>query len=282
MSSPSPCRAAIVYDFDGTLAPGNIQEHSLIPNFLGTTKEEFWAEVGRRKRAHDVDQILVYMQLLRQYAEKRSTPLTAAVLAEHASDVPLFQGVTTWFDRINLHAQQAGLDLQHFVVSSANAEMVEGSKIARYFRRVFACKYIYDEQGAALWPGTVVNYTTKTQYLFRINKGVDSYWNDDKVNEWVPMHQRPIPFERMLYIGDGDTDIPSMKMVRHQGGNSVAVFDPAQWERGEAQKKAYKLIAEDRAHFVVPADYQEGSQLDVTVKGILGRVSRAQRRNGHL
>jgi hypothetical protein len=120
----------------------------------------------------------------------------------------------------------------------------------------------------------VVNYTTKTQYLFRVNKGVSSYWNDDAVNRWVPLQERAIPFERMLYIGDGDTDIPSMKMVRHQGGYSIAVFDPEQWQRREAQEKAYKLIAEDRAHFVVPADYTDGSQLHVTVKGILGRIAR--------
>lgn len=273
MSQPSPHRAVIVYDFDGTLAPGNIQEHSLIPNFLGTSKEEFWAEVGRRKKAHDVDQILVYMQLLLERARERETPLTANVLAENAAFVPLFQGVESWFGRVNAHAEQAGLELEHYVVSSANAEMVEGSSIAHHFRRVFACKYIYDEHGEAIWPGTVVNYTTKTQYLFRINKGVDSYWNDEKVNEWIPMEKRAIPFERMIYIGDGDTDIPSMKMVRHQGGHSIAVFDPDQWNRGTAQKKAYKLIAEDRAHFVVPADYREGSQLEVTVQGVLGRIA---------
>lgn len=266
-------RAAIVYDFDGTLAPGNIQEHSLIPNFLGTTREEFWAEVGRRTTAHDVDQRLVYMQLLLERAKERGTPLTQAVLAEHAAATPLFAGVPTWFERITAHARDAGLELEHYVVSSANAEMVEGSSIARHFRRVFACKYIYDDDGAAIWPGTVVNYTTKTQYLFRINKGVESYWNDDQVNEWVPMEQRPIPFERMIYIGDGDTDIPSMKMVRHQGGHSIAVFDPDQWDKGAAQKKAYKLIAEDRAHFVVPADYRERSQLEVTVQGVLGRIA---------
>lgn len=139
---------------------------------------------------------------------------------------------------------------------------------------------LYDDQGHATWPAAVINYTTKTQFLFRINKGVETYWNDDEVNRWVPMEDRPIPFQRMIYIGDGDTDIPSMKMVRHQGGHSIAVFDPKQWdsadprEREQTKTKAHNLIAEDRAHFVLPADYRDGSQLDVTVKGVLGRVAR--------
>ncbi len=122
--------------------------------------------------------------------------------------------------------------------------------------------------------------TTKTQYLFRINKGVSNNWDNQPVNRFIPMHERPMPFERMLYLGDGDTDIPSMKMVRHQGGHSIAVFDPERWDAEDAtvretyKRKAYNLIAEDRAHFVVPADYRDGSQLDITVKGVLGRICR--------
>jgi hypothetical protein len=121
-----------------------------------------------------------------------------------------------------------------------------------------------------------INYTTKTQYLFRINKGVDNNWNNEAVNRWQPMDERPVPFSRIIYLGDGDTDIPSMKMVRHQGGHSVAVFDPKQWAETRSQEKVFNLIAEDRAHFVVPADYTDGSQLDITIKGVLGRIARDQ------
>lgn len=273
MATP-PARTALVYDFDGTLAPGNIQEHSLIPNYLETTKEEFWRQVGEAKQTHDADQILVYMQLLMKRARDLGRPLTRAVLLEHGVRVPFFEGVETWFERLNAHAAERDLALEHYVVSSANQEMIEGCRIARQFRRIFGCTYIYDEQGNAIWPGSAVNYTTKTQFLFRINKGVQNYWQDEEVNRWVPMAERPIPFERMIYLGDGDTDIPSMKMVRHQGGHSIAVFDPGRWAEGAAQSRAYTLIAEDRAHFVVPADYRENSQLDVTVKGILGRIAR--------
>lgn len=274
MTHQRSSRAALVYDFDGTLAPGNMQEHSLLPKYLGVTKAEFWESVRADKIAHDSDQILIYLKLLLDMARNKNLPITREVLASHGQDTPFYDGVVNWFERINEYAATRSLALEHYVVSSGNAEMILGSAIARHFQRVFACKYIYDSNGQAIWPGTVVNYTTKTQFLFRINKGVDTYWDDERVNRWVPMADRHIPFSRIIYIGDGDTDIPSMKMVRHQGGYSIAVFDPELWARGEAQKRAYNLIAEDRAHFVVPADYTDGSQLDVTVKGVLGRIAR--------
>lgn len=274
MTAPPPARTALIYDFDGTLAPGNIQEHSLIPGHLGMLVEQFWAEVGREKREHDADEILVYLRLLLEHAKRRGVRITRDILKAHGAATPLFPGVGDWFERINAHAAGRGLALEHYVVSSGNREMIEGTSIYRHFARVFASSYMYDEDGDARWPAVVVNYTTKTQHLFRINKGVDTNWDNSRVNRWVPMNERPVPFDRMIYLGDGDTDIPSMKMVRHQGGHSIAVFDPEQWRRLEAQSKVYDLISEDRAHFVVPADYAEGSQLDITVKGVLGRIAR--------
>lgn len=271
---PQPLRTALVYDFDGTLAQGNIQEHSLIPQVLGVSKEEFWADVQERRRAHDADQILIYMQLLLEYAKKKNQPITRELLAQNGSSVQYFEGVTEWFSRMNQYAEERNLALEHYIVSSANEEIIQGCSIASFFKSIFACKYIYNDSGQAIWPATAVNYTTKTQYLFRINKGISNNWEDEAVNRFIPLRERPLPFERMIYIGDGDTDIPSMKMVRHQGGHSIAVFDPEQWAAGKAQTKAERLIAEDRAHFVVPAIYTEHSQLDVTVKGILGRIAR--------
>jgi phosphoserine phosphatase len=270
----SLARTAIVYDFDGTLAPGNIQEHSLLPNYLGVKKEDFWATVGCNKKAFDCDQILVYMAQLLDLAREKALPITREILVKHGAATPFYDGVLEWFQRINEYAQSKGLALEHYIVSSGNEELIRGSAITHHFRGIFACKYLYDANGHAKWPGSVVNYTTKTQFLFRINKGVMNYWDDEHVNRWVPMEKRDVPFSNMIYIGDGDTDIPSMKMVRHQGGHSIAVFDPQQWANGEAQTRAYNLIAEDRAHFVVPADYRERSQLDVTVKGVLGRIAR--------
>jgi phosphoserine phosphatase len=267
-------RTALIYDFDGTLAPANLQEHTLIPQHLGIAVHEFWQLVEQKKRAHNADSILVYLHMLLEQARRAGRPITKAVLEQHGAALPFFEGVESWFDRINEHARARGLALEHYVVSSGNEEMLSACRIARHFSHIFACSYVYDEQGYAVWPGTAVNYTTKTQYLFRINKGVMNHWADEPVNRWIPMHERPLPFSRMIYLGDGDTDIPSMKMVRLQGGHSVAVFDPKRWARRELQDKVYNLIAEDRAHFVVPADYTDGSQLDITIKGVLGRIAR--------
>ncbi len=275
-------RTAIVYDFDGTLAPSNIQEHTLIPEYLESTSEEFWHLVAKEKRAQDADEILVYLRLLIERASALGKPITQALLNQHGRRVPLFDGVDSWFGRINAYAGESGLHLEHYVISSGNHEMISHTRVAGEFSGIFASKYMYDAAGHAIWPAVAINYTTKTQYLFRINKGVGNNWDNEPVNRWLPMRERPVPFQRMIYMGDGDTDIPSMKMVRHQGGHSIAVFDPKKWdspdteERERFKRKAYNLIAEDRAHFVLPADYSDGSQLDITVKGVLGRIAREE------
>jgi len=267
-------RTAIVYDFDGTLASGNMQEHSFLPNHVNCSIDEFWRDVARLKEAHDADQILIYMMEMVRRSREAQKPISASALADHGRSLPYMPGVQEWFDRITNHAKSQELALEHYVVSSGNEEIIRGSEIFRHFTKVFGSRYVYDDEGFAQWPAVVVNYTTKTQFLFRINKGVSNTWQDEPVNRWIPMNERPVPFTRMIYIGDGDTDIPSMKMVRHQGGHSVAVFDPKKWDAMSAQPNVYNLIAENRADFVVPADYREGSQLDVTIKGILGRIAR--------
>ncbi len=277
MTEPCPLlRTALVYDFDGTLAPGNIQEHSLIPKHLGMTKKAFWDRVDSEKKEDDADQILIYLGLLISLANERGSPLTRELLAQHGANTPLFSGVLEWFQRIDRHGKTRGLALEHYVISSGNEEMIAGTSIGQKFKKIFASRYRYGTNGHAEWPAVAINFTNKTQYLFQINKGVDNNWNHEAVNRWVPHGERPIPFSRIIYLGDGDTDIPSMKMVRHQGGHSVAVFDPDRWAKKELQQKVYNLIAEDRAHFVVPADYTDGSQLDITVKGVLGRIARDQ------
>ena len=270
---PPPVRTALVYDFDGTLISGSIQEHSLIPTYLGLDTQKFWDEVKARSRADDADEILIYMELLLEKAKALGRPFTRSVLTAHGAQAALFAGVLEWFKRISAHARERNLILEHYVISSGNEEMIRGCAIASEFMNIFASRYRYEGENA-VWPAVAINYTTKTQYLFRINKGIDNSWDNERVNRWQPMAERAVPFSRMIYLGDGDTDIPSMKMVRHQGGHSVAVFDPQKWSQPRMQKRVYSLIAEDRANFVVPADYTNGSQLDITIKGILGRIAR--------
>lgn len=265
-------RTALIYDFDGTLARGNLQETSFIPN-IGMTKEEFWGEVKKRTQDHDADEILVYMHLMLDKAREQGVTVTAEDLRRHGKAAPLFPGLEdkSWFDRINKHAVERGLLLEHYIVSSGIHEMIEGCAIRDAFRQIFASKFIYVD-GVAAWPGVGINYTTKTQYLFRINKGIDNHWDNVSINSYMPEHERPVPFDRMIFLGDGDTDIPTMKMLTHKGGHSVAVYDSSRTDRD--LKKIHKLISDGRVEFVAPADYDENSQLDIVVKGILGRIAR--------
>lgn len=265
-------RAAIVYDFNGTLARGNIQEHGFLPD-VGVSKERFWKDVRRAAKKYDADEILVYMFKMIEWAKKKQKPVTKKDLSGHGEKIPFFNGVEDWFKRIDKFAREKGLTLEHYVVSSANHEIINGCPLFKKFKKVFASSFIYDSKGRAVWPGIAINYTTKTQFLFRINKGVNNCWDNEPVNRFRPMDKRRIPFTRMIFIGDGETDIPSMKMVRVQGGHSIAVFDPKEFPKPNFQKKVYRLIEEDRVHFVAPADYTQGSQLDLTVKGIIGRVA---------
>jgi hypothetical protein len=272
----TPLKTALIYDFDGTLARGNMQEVTFIPS-VGMGAGEFWAEADRLTRAADGDNILMYMQLMLAQARANGTPITRATLREHGHDVKLFDGLKTdltgpgWFDRINAFGAQYGLEIEHYIVSAGLEEMIEGCPIRDAFRHVFASHFVYDADGVAIWPAVGVNYTTKTQYLFRINKGVLNHYEHERINRFMPDDARPVPFDRMIFLGDGDTDVPTMKMMHTKGGYSIAVYDPRNSDRD--QEKIYSLISEDRVNFVAAADYREGAALDLIVKGLIGRIA---------
>jgi len=266
-------RTALIYDFDGTLARGNLQEQSFIPG-IGMKREEFWDEVKRRTKDHNADEILVYMHLMLEKARECNSPVTRSVLHKCGLEAPLFRGLNDcqWFERINRHAASRDLSLEHYIVSSGIQEMIDGCAIRSAFAEVFASKFIYNQDGEASWPGVGINYTTKTQYLFRINKGIPNHWDNIAINDYMPEKERPIPFDRMIFFGDGETDIPTMKMLTYKGGHSIAVYDSGRTERDLS--KIHKLISDGRVEFVAPADYEENSQLEILVKGILGRIAR--------
>lgn len=270
--SKTSTRTALIYDFDGTLAKGNLQERSFIPN-IGMTREEFWSEVKRRTKEEDADEILVYMHLMLEKATSCGISVSANELRRHGEQADLFPGLknSKWFNRINAHAADEGLELEHYIISSGIHEMIKGCPIFPAFKQVFASKYIYIDEKAA-WPGVGINYTTKTQYLFRINKGIENHWDNESINAYKEDAKRPIPFDRMIFIGDGDTDIPTMKMLTYKGGHSVAVYDADRTDKDLT--KIHRLISDGRVDFVAPADYEENSQLDIIVKGILGRIAR--------
>lgn len=266
-------QVAVVYDFDGTLARGNIQEASFIPD-IGMSNSAFWSAVKNEACANDADEILVYMRLMIEKAKEHSIKITKEALREHGSNALLFPGLTdgSWFQRTNRFGTENNLEIKHFIVSSGIKEMILGSPVADYMDHIFASSFIYNE-GIAVWPGLAINYTTKTQYLFRINKGIFNSWEREALNAYMPARQRPVPFSRIVFIGDGDTDIPTMKMTTYQGGHAVAVYDPE--VNTSALRKIHTLIADSRVDFVAPADFREHSQLDISIRGIIGRIARA-------
>jgi hypothetical protein len=273
---PDLLKTALIYDFDGTLARGNMQEVTFIPS-VGMGVGDFWGEADRLTRSADGDNILMYMQLMLQRARENGRPVTRTLLREHGEDVKLFDGLKSdltgrgWFERIDAIGARYGLEIEHYIVSAGLEEMIEGCPIRPAFRHVFASKFAYDDHGVAIWPAVGVNYTTKTQYLFRINKGVLNHWDHERINKFIPDDARAVPFGRMIFLGDGDTDVPTMKMMHTKGGFSIAVYDPRNSERD--QEKIYSLISEDRVNFVAAADYREGQPLDLIVKGLLGRIA---------
>lgn len=272
MAANKPLKTALIYDFDGTLARGNMQEVSFIPS-VGMDIGAFWAEAEALTKGADADGILMYMQLMLQHARAKGISINKEMLAEHGQDVALFEGLRdlSWFDRINAFGAKYNLEIEHYIISAGLEEMIDGTPIRPALTHVFASHYVYDDKGEAAWPAVGVNYTTKTQYLFRINKGVKNHWEHERVNHFIPDDDRPIPFDRMIFLGDGDTDVPTMKMMHTKGGFSIAVYDPRSNEKD--QKKVYSLISEDRVNFVAAADYTEGSALDLIVKGLIGRIA---------
>lgn len=260
---------AIAYDFDGTLAPGNMQEHAFIPE-IGMSSKAFWGRVTELSREHDADQILIYMGFMLQRAQAAQVPVHKSDFEAYGRDLPLFQGVSEWFSRINTYAKEGGVRADHFIVSSGIREMIEGTSLSQYFKAVFASSFWYDHNGVAQWPALALNYTTKTQYLFRINKGSLNVYDHTKINEFVPDDQRPIPFTNMVYIGDGETDIPCFRLVKDLGGHSVAVYKP---RSKKGKRTSEKLLKDGRVNFVCRADYREGTELDRIIKGIIDKLA---------
>ena len=258
---------AIAYDFDGTLAPGNMQEHSFIPK-VGMTKSAFWEEVGKLEKKHRADNILVYMGLMLEKARNKEVQVRETDFKKHGRGVPLFEGVKEWFDRINVYGKQSGVNVEHYIISSGIREMIEGTPIARKFKAIFASSFWYDYNGNAKWPALALNYTTKTQFLFRINKGSLDVFDHSKINEYVEESKRPVPFKNMVYIGDGETDIPCFRLVKDKGGYSIAVYKP----KSPKVSRAKDLLKDGRVNFVAPADYREGCPLDKIVKSIIDKI----------
>jgi 2-hydroxy-3-keto-5-methylthiopentenyl-1-phosphate phosphatase len=265
-------RIGILYDFDKTLCTTDMQEYDFIKN-LGMTSEAFWGEAAAITATHEVEKILAYMLVMIKKCKEKGIPLTEEYLRSCGQHVELFNGVLTWFDRINEYGRSQGVEIEHYIISSGTYEIIQGTPIAKYFKRIYACRYMYDESGEALWPALAINYTLKTQYIYRISKGTLDVTDDYNLNRVQDESLRRIAYHNMIYIGDGLTDIPCMKLVKERGGKSIAVYP-------EGNREHVKPLVEDaRINYVCVADYSPESPLEKIVKLMIEKMAILEKLN---
>jgi len=259
---------AICYDFDKTLTPDDMQAQGYIQS-VGYDVRQFWEETDAMAHEHGMDANLAYMYKMVAEAEGNLV-LNRKALMEYGAKVKVFPGVDRWFSRIREYGRENGVIVEHYIISSGLKEMIEGTEMAKNgeFERIYASSFYFSERGLARWPAQVVNYTNKTQFLFRIEKGTLDV-NDPAVNEYFPPDKIRVPFRNMVYIGDSDTDIPCMKLVNMNGGHAIGVYNP---ETGK-KEKVQKMLRDQRIRYYAPADYTEGSELDTLVRKIILRTS---------
>ena len=256
---------AIMYDFDRTLCTKDMQDYSFIPS-LGMTESEFWQYSNSLGQREHMDSILAYMYAMVKISKDKNIPLLRRNLVDMGKNVELFKGVEGWFDRITEFGRLCGMQVEHYVISSGMKEIIEGTPISKCFKSIFACEFLYDENGNGVWPKTDVNYTNKTQFVYRINKGVLDVANDNDLNRSMPDDSKRVPFCNMIYIGDGLSDVPCMKMMKAYGGYSIAVYQ-------NKDSKVEDLLKKGRVDYIYPADYSENTGLDITVKNIIRKMS---------
>ena len=258
---------AICYDFDKTLSPDDMQAQGYIQS-VGYDISEFWDESNSMAVANDMDNNLAYMYKMVQESEGNFI-FNKEKLAEYGAKVKLFNGVNEWFERIREYGKEHNVIVEHYIISSGLKEMIEGTKIAQNgaFEKIYASSFYYNNRGVAKWPAQVINYTSKTQFLFRIEKGVLDI-NDPGVNDYFSPEEMRVPFRNMVYIGDSDTDIPCMKLVNSYGGHSIGVYNPITQDK----EKVHRMIKDKRIKYFAPADYSEGLELDCIVKAIIDKT----------
>lgn len=257
-------KVAIIYDFDKTLATTDMQNFSFIQK-VGLEIPEFWGKTGEFCKANNADKILGYMYMMIKCAKEANVPLTKKFLNECGKDVKFFPGVEGWFGRINEYGRRKDIVVEHYICSSGNREIIDGTSIAKCFKKIFGCEFAYDpETKEAIWAKSAINYTQKTQYVFRISKGALNINDDEKVNQKTK--KKRIEYKNMIYIGDGITDVPCMEIIKNAGGHSIAIISSSNKE------VTNKLKADKRVQFTMKPDYREDSKLDKMVKKIIDMI----------
>ncbi len=260
---------ALVYDFDGTLIPKTMQDYTIIPR-LKLRSDKFWSDIMEEAEATDGEVMMIYMRQLITRANSMNIKITKSEFKLMASKIEYFKGVFTWFDNINkyLKNNHKRIKVAHYVISAGHHEILESAAIRKKLTNVFGSQYYFNEQGHATFPKVVVTDTAKTQFLFRINKGKEKV--SDSINSHMPEELRPIPFENMIYIGDGLTDVPSMALIKKQNGHAVSVYP-----RGSKKQKKVSndLLAAKRVDFIAEANYTRNSILFKRICLIIDMIS---------
>ena len=257
---------AFLYDFDKTLCTTDMEDYAFIPS-LGYTPAEFWGRANAFGWENRMDGLLAYMYTMIQECAAQNIKLDRAFLNHCGESIQLFPGVREWFARINAFGESLGVQVEHYVISSGLREIIEGSGIAQEFREIYACEFYYNENGDACWPKLDVNFTNKTQFVYRINKGILDVSRDKELNDSMPDDSKRVPFTNMIYMGDGLSDVPCMKMMRAYGGQAIAVYQASNRQGVE------KLLGDGRVDFIFPADYRADTELDRTVRDILRKMT---------
>ena len=260
---------AIVYDFDGTLTPQPMQEYTILPEIGIKKGNQFWKEVEKEAFATGGEEIVTYMRLIIERSRRKHYKVTPTVLRSLAKNINYYPGVKTFFKRMSNYVEtqfdDMNVKLRHYIISAGLKEIISGASIARYFYKIFASEYYYDEYNTAVFPKVIVNDTLKTQFIFRINKGRESL--HENINLYMPPQQRPVPFENILYIGDGLTDVPCMTVIRKNGGHAIAVYKPYS---SNGKQICKQLLKAERVNFIAQANYKSGTELDRLIKLLLG------------
>ena len=260
---------ALLYDFDKTLCTQDMQNYAFIPS-LGMAPGDFWKEANSFGRQEHMDGILAYMYTMIRKSWELSVPLTREKLNRCGRSISFFPGVTDWFERMDRFGAQVGVEIEHYVISSGLREIIDGSPIAGCFKEIYASEFYYNDSGHPVWPKLAVNFTAKTQFVYRINKGVLDVSDDKGLNDSMPDDSKRVPFTSMIYFGDGLSDVPCMKMMRSYGGQAIAVYQAVN------KKAVEELLRQGRVDFIYPADYREGTGLEHTVKNIIRKMAVSQ------
>ena len=254
----------IMYDFDKTLSTTDMQNYSFIP-MVGMTPEEFWGATGEFSEKSGCERILSYMYMMIAKAKEKGIKLTREVLRDCGKSIKYHPGVSTWFSRINEYGKQKGVKVEHYLVSSGTKEILEGCSIYDCFTNVYGCEFYY-ENDVPVWPKLAINYTQKTQFFFRIAKGVTDVRDDNAVNEKNRDGLR-IPYTNIAYIGDGMTDVACMTLVNKNKGYSIGVYTD------DNKEKVNQIRNDKRCRFVVKADYSKDSDMEKVFKLIIDDIA---------